>query len=894
MRDDRGSESGSWNELVARIVRILSGPAANGVLVAAERGMGKTTLMRQVLVELPEDVTWTRITTSSALGAIRYGALAPYLGSLGEGPLESDGTLLRSVQANLRAASSDESRPVVVVDDAHYLDTASAELLGQLVATNSVTLFALTNPGPALPRALRTLWMEGVLERIDLQPLTSGAAKMLCEGVLGGPIAPTSSLLLWKSSGGLPLALSALVDHNRSLGTLALRGGIWRLVDQPSLTDPGLIDLVRDRSRRVGPAAIELLELLSLAGPMTFLSVLEVGDASQLDLLEEEGLVAVGTGQEGMVSVANPLYAGLIRQLVPAGRSAALFNRTRQLRETAQGKETPEHTISFLEWALDCGAAVPQEELVAGARKANHGYQPHAALRIAAAVTASKYLIQARIQIAQANYLLGIPDAAELGRSLELAPDMVTATEAAVWEARFSQRLGQDPSQVQSIARRWALTARRITKEQTGRAGLSADDEVSIRSLELYGLNIAGRYAESEPELRELAHGYLGTLEDRHFTRVHLGEALGAQGQPRAGAAVLAEALRQVVSAAELPDRHQEFALLHGAVCSIFSAEWSELEGAIDDYLDRSSASLVYFGAVLELVEGFKELRRGSLARAEEYLASAVEGLQVFDNYQMRPLALGLAAYVASLAGDRDRTAGYLGRFDQRTYDGGRQLLLLGEGYAAAARAWLVPTSGADAELRRVRSAAAKANLVSVEMHALELSIRLGDDSVARRLADLSTNAEGTEALILHLYADALLSGQEKELIAAAEEAGRAGYSLLAVDAAARAIAILKASGSNAGLARAYQVFKTYHPHTANVELFEAHQQDDLPVLSERELRVAQLVAQGSGNRAVAGQLHVSLRTVEGHLYRVFKKIGISRRDELTPALVAIIEKDRQ
>jgi DNA-binding CsgD family transcriptional regulator len=57
--------------------------------------------------------------------------------------------------------------------------------------------------------------------------------------------------------------------------------------------------------------------------------------------------------------------------------------------------------------------------------------------------------------------------------------------------------------------------------------------------------------------------------------------------------------------------------------------------------------------------------------------------------------------------------------------------------------------------------------------------------------------------------------------------------------------------------------------------------------LTPAEERVATLVAQGRSNREVAAALFVSDRTVEGHLSRVFGKLGIRHRMELAGALAA-------
>jgi DNA-binding CsgD family transcriptional regulator len=57
--------------------------------------------------------------------------------------------------------------------------------------------------------------------------------------------------------------------------------------------------------------------------------------------------------------------------------------------------------------------------------------------------------------------------------------------------------------------------------------------------------------------------------------------------------------------------------------------------------------------------------------------------------------------------------------------------------------------------------------------------------------------------------------------------------------------------------------------------------------LTPAEERVAALVAEGKTNREVAAALFLSDRTVEGHLSRVFGKLGIRHRAELAPALAS-------
>jgi len=51
--------------------------------------------------------------------------------------------------------------------------------------------------------------------------------------------------------------------------------------------------------------------------------------------------------------------------------------------------------------------------------------------------------------------------------------------------------------------------------------------------------------------------------------------------------------------------------------------------------------------------------------------------------------------------------------------------------------------------------------------------------------------------------------------------------------------------------------------------------------LSPQETQIVRMVGEGMSNREVAGQLFLSPRTVEYHLYKAYPKLGISSRSEL-------------
>jgi DNA-binding NarL/FixJ family response regulator len=57
--------------------------------------------------------------------------------------------------------------------------------------------------------------------------------------------------------------------------------------------------------------------------------------------------------------------------------------------------------------------------------------------------------------------------------------------------------------------------------------------------------------------------------------------------------------------------------------------------------------------------------------------------------------------------------------------------------------------------------------------------------------------------------------------------------------------------------------------------------------LTPRELQIVQLAAEGLSNREIGQMVYLSHRTTSSHLYRAFRKLGITSRTELRAALDA-------
>jgi DNA-binding CsgD family transcriptional regulator len=71
-----------------------------------------------------------------------------------------------------------------------------------------------------------------------------------------------------------------------------------------------------------------------------------------------------------------------------------------------------------------------------------------------------------------------------------------------------------------------------------------------------------------------------------------------------------------------------------------------------------------------------------------------------------------------------------------------------------------------------------------------------------------------------------------------------------------------------------------------DAQLHDPHTEVDRSVpLTRREQDIVALAVSGLTDRQIAEKLMVSVRTVEGHLYRSYAKLGIRRREDLGAAV---------
>lgn len=78
-------------------------------------------------------------------------------------------------------------------------------------------------------------------------------------------------------------------------------------------------------------------------------------------------------------------------------------------------------------------------------------------------------------------------------------------------------------------------------------------------------------------------------------------------------------------------------------------------------------------------------------------------------------------------------------------------------------------------------------------------------------------------------------------------------------------------------------------PEVVSVLLTHQQRSGVLDALTERERDVLELMAQGRSNSAIARQLHLSERTVETHVGRIFSKLGIAEGPDDHRRVLAVL-----
>ncbi|AQS66380.1 hypothetical protein B1H29_05060 [Streptomyces pactum] len=281
------------------LVRRSVAAGRNGIVVTGPAGCGKTRLVTEAV----RGADCARAAGTPEARGVPFAAFAHLL--------PESVTLHRAVHllSGVR---------LLLIDDAHLLDDASAALVHQLAVHGRTRLLVVVTEGVDVPGAVSRLWSGELLPRLSLEPLPREETAELLTAGAGTALEPLTVDRLHRLSQGDLRLLRELLTAVSGQGLLSPVPGTderaWRGRVPVTATVRERTAHVLDRARA---EERDTLERLAFAEPLPL--GLDVLDVWTLERLEAEGLVAVD--DHGATRLAHPLHGPVLR--AAAGRLRA-------------------------------------------------------------------------------------------------------------------------------------------------------------------------------------------------------------------------------------------------------------------------------------------------------------------------------------------------------------------------------------------------------------------------------------------------------------------------------------------------------------------------------------------------------------------------------------------
>ncbi|MGW3009348.1 LuxR C-terminal-related transcriptional regulator [Streptomyces sp. NPDC001219] len=771
------------------------------------------------------------------------------------GPLDTD--LVRHL-GEAPADGGDGRRLVLGADDVHLADPGAAERLYGLVRAGRAALVAAAPAGAVLPEGISRLWVERLVERIDVDVFDRSAFARILHARLGGHVAGAARDRLWSLTLGNARFLCELVDSALEAGTLRPVGEAWQWPGLPREPYPRLAEVVRLHLGRLAPDEAELAEMIALAEPLEagLAPVEELARAAES--LNRRGIVvAERAGRRLRLRLAHPLFGPVLTADLPDLTARRLRLRLADAIEAAGGcrSEDGPRVVSL---RLAAGLEPPPAQLAAAARSAldrrdfalaeRLGRRARAAGSGPAPAGTGPVLAQAlagqgRHEEAEEEFARADGGAAQ--RAVNMAWGLHRVAEA---DGLVAAALAAGAADAGLLGARSEL---RLLQDRTGEVAAAGSPD-----------------SPAAPALMPLAA----------FARIERGDAAGALAL-----------LREVRPALDGWDRENRLAAqLLAARAAFQTGETAELATALDSTRRYGAGHRGEARAAVLRARTYRSA--GRYAEAVALLRRACALADPFDWFTTPAWTTAQLAGALAEAGEHAEAVHTV--VDALAVQ--RQAVeypLAADGTAlehALVLAHVGDRFGAVRHAQRVGVGAAAAGRLQQAVTAWHLAGRVGDPGpAAARLADLAVPAEGRGYLaLLVAHVRALSRYDGDALDAVADRFAALGVLPLAAEAAAQAARAHRTAG------------RRRMSRTARVRCAELLAGCDgrLPPwvaapaagpaavtarLTTREREVAWLAVSRLSNQEIADRLVVSVRTVENHLHRVYGKLGVTARSEL-------------
>jgi DNA-binding CsgD family transcriptional regulator len=843
----------------------ISAPDVAGIVVCGAAGVGKSRIVKEALTAASAsgcEVKWA-VGTASAKG-LPLGAFATWAESSSTDTLE----LVRGVIDLLTAAPPDTT-VIVGVDDAHLLDDLSAFVLHQIVQRDAAKVVVTVRDGEPVPAAIQDVWKSGQFDRLDLQPLSLEESTALLSTTLDGTVDSETARRLWELTRGNVLYLRNIVEQEIGDGRLTKQQGHWRWTGDPVLP-PGLAELIGTRMGALPVSVSDVIDILAVGEPLELASLNRIADPAAVEEADIRGLITLeDVDGRTEVRVAHLLYGEVRRSRVAAMKLRRL--RGLVAAELARSDDRDDRRVVVRRATLSIGSDLePDAELLkSAARGAIWMWNLPLADRIADAAIRAGGGVEASLIRAYALSCLGRGEEADA-----VLADVPAATLTDLGRARLAF--------LRAMNSLFTLADPDGAKKLIDDASQCAAPEARIcidAFLTVYWAAM-GKPQAAEESSENFAWDQLPDVVAARMTAWAMTVAAGDAGRTR-------EAVAAAQAGYPVPIR--SFVIITDAESSalLLSGQIAEAQRPAELMRQRAlDLPEPQFLMIARALKGRAALGAGRVDTACSVLGPLVDELLASGETNGWGYRCQLPRTIAlAMRGVTDEATAELARLEGCYHPGWQYL-----GYERGlAHAWVSAAQGAVTEaIATVLSAAETARAkgqFAAEVMCLQTATQFGDGSSAPRLGELAAIVEGPRVGVTARFATALAVGDAAELAAVSEDFEQMGDLIAALDAAAHAaLAHRRADRKGSAMtcsARADEL-ATRCGGAVTPALRQASER--LP-LTDREREILMLIGQGLPTRAIADRLTLSVRTVEGHIYRAMTKTGAAHRDELAAML---------
>lgn len=844
------------------IAEVLDG-GGGGLMIAGGPGVGKTRLSREAATSAAQR-GWTvrPLAGTTAAQGIPLGAFAQWIDHSTTQPVNAVASVIEAL-----TASPAGSRVLVVADDVHLLDEQSLFVLHQLARRGAAVVIATVRTGTPAADAVSALWKDGYLRRLDVEPLSRPQYEDLLRAALGSPLYAETVTRTWELTRGNVLFLRELIGQELKAGRLNVAQGQWMWTGEFAVS-PTLAELVDLTIGAVPEPLLEVLDIVALAEPLELGHLTAMVGTEAIEGAEQRALISVSrTPPGGVVRVGHPLYGEARRSRLGSVRAARTRGRVvTAMIDPASTAAAPD-PVRLALLRLDSDLPPDPDVFHQGAVTAFLRLDLVLTERLARAAADAGAGVQAQLLHAMTLTRLARTEEAEAILDVLAASESPeVATVAAVLRgsnALFARGSAEESWQIIDDALATAPEAL-IPTLQASRVGQLAT---------------AARPAEAVRLSEDVNRAMVSALPAM-FMATGLVVALGDLGRMKAATEILEEGNRL---ASDSPvAAHQAVGLnLVYAEALATMGYLPEISALAAEAARRWADVPRVPHVVADAINGLAAAAQGEIGTAIDRLRAAVSEVENLGETRWLGYVLWVP-YTQALA--------QAGRFDEAVeaqagmqrsrhpaFDFFEPARLCAEAWVAAARGL---TSEAVALARSGADIARAHGQNTREMLCLQAALSFGEHRHGSRPAVLAGIVEGPRAGLVARWADALADKDGERLLAVSADFEAMGDRVAAADSAAQAaLAFREQNRRGARLSAAERVNRLVARSAASTPATRAAA-TPLPV-SSREREIGRLIGHGLSNRQIAEELCVSVRTVEGHIYRACSKLGLDSRIEL-------------